>query len=385
MKISINCFYCHHKNREGILLQFPLHTGLNNFFKKLPFAKYSNTHKGWIIPKNKAYLQQIATYAKPIANLNITALKGNKLQAELFNHKGIKLTSISMVNTQYYQQFKKHLTNSGYSHSTIKTYTSELATFFTTLQNIDASLMTVNKLTSYFYYCHTHLKLSENTLHSRINALKYFYENVLRFEKFFYEIPRPKKKKILPKVISEEKILEYILKVSNLKHKTILLLAYSAGLRVSEVINLKISDIDSNRMQVCINAAKGKKDRRVPLSKSVLQFLREYYKEYKPIYWLFEGQLKGEKYHTRTAQLIFKQTYKYANLPSSISFHSLRHSYATHLLDNGTDIKYIQQLLGHNDIKTTLRYLHVTNKDLAKIESPLDKILRKHNTNLSLS
>lgn len=376
MLISINCTYSFHKNSEGILLQFPVYATLNSFFKKLSFATYSNSNKGWIIPKNKAYLKLIAEQTKGIATLNLNGLK-NKSENIKLNKPSVHNESIIAQNKAYYHQLKQHLVNAGYSSSTIKTYTGEVAVFLATLQNNDAKKVTTEKLIDYFYYCHVKLGLSENTLHSRINALKYFYEKVFGFEKFFYTIPRPKKQKQLPKVISEEKIIEYIVGIENVKHKAILLLAYSAGLRVSEVVNLKISDIDSNRMQIAINGAKGKKDRRVPLSKAVLEVLRLYYKINFPKHWLFEGQKRGEQYSVRSAQLIFKQAYKKANLPRSVSFHSLRHSYATHLLDNGTDVKYIQHLLGHNDIKTTLRYLHVTNRDLSKIESPLDKILRK--------
>ena len=165
--------------------------------------------------------------------------------------------------------------------------------------------------------------------------------------------------------------------VENIKHKTILVTAYSAGLRVSEVISLKITDIDSDRIKIAIRGAKGKKDRMATLSLYALQLLREYVTLYKPKSYLFEGQYKETHYSSRSAQTIFNNAITGLNLPESISFHSLRHSYATHLLENGTDIKYIQDLLGHNDIKTTLRYTHVSIKALAKIESPLDKIMRK--------
>ena len=196
-------------------------------------------------------------------------------------------------------------------------------------------------------------------------------------EKFFWEIPRPKKAYKLPKVISEEKILEGLLNVENLKHKTLLLLAYSAGMRVSEVVSLRISDINSDRMQISINHAKGKKDRVVTLSKGILPILRDYYIKYKPTGWLFEGANSNEHYTTRSAQQLFKDAYKKLGLPPQCSFHSLRHSYATHLLESGTDISYIQKLLGHNDIKTTLRYAQISKKDIGQIESPLDRVLRK--------
>jgi site-specific recombinase XerD len=232
-------------------------------------------------------------------------------------------------------------------------------------------------LKRYMHYTMEKEGISENTAHSRLNALKFYYEQVLNREKFFFEIPRPKKAKKLPKVISEEKILEGLLEIGNLKHKTLLLLAYSAGMRVSEVISLKITDINSDRMQISINNAKGKKDRVVTLGKSLLPVLRAYYIKYKPKNWLFEGPDSNEHYSSRSAQQIFKEAYRKLGLPAQCSFHSLRHSYATHLLENGTDIAYIQKLLGHNDIKTTLRYAQVSNRDIGQIESPLDRIMRK--------
>jgi site-specific recombinase XerD len=206
--------------------------------------------------------------------------------------------------------------------------------------------------------------------------VKFYFEQVLGREKFFWEVPRPKKAQKLPKVISEEKIIQGLLSVQNLKHRTLLLLAYSAGLRVSEIVSLMVTDVNSDRMQLSINGAKGKKDRVVNLSEAILPLLREYYKSYKPKSWLFEGQDKSKHYSTRSAQIVFNDAYKKLGLPSQCSFHSLRHSFATHLLENGTDISYIQKLLGHSDIKTTLRYTQITTKDIGKIESPLDRILR---------
>ncbi len=175
------------------------------------------------------------------------------------------------------------------------------------------------------------------------------------------------------------------MRVENLKHKAILVTAYSAGLRVSEVVNLRVTDVNSDRMQLFIERAKGKKDRMVPLAQITLLVLRAYVKEYKPKHWLFEGQFSGEPYSIRSAQIIFKEAYQQFNIPKNVGFHSLRHSYATHLLENGTDLRYIQNLLGHNDIKTTLRYTHVSNDKLVKIESPLDKIMRKANQSLEYS
>lgn len=286
-------------------------------------------------------------------------------------------SALSLQNEQELKLYIETLVLKGYSPSTQRTYTGEFSIFLQQLKQVLAQEMTIERLSAYFFYCHQHLKLTENTIHSRLNALKFYYEQVLGREKFMWEIPRPKKHSILPKVISEEKIIKGIMEMKNLKHKALLVVAYSAGLRVSEVVRLKITDINSDRMQIFIARAKGKKDRLVTLSTFALTVLRDYFALYRPKDFLFEGQEPGTCYSTRSAQDIFKDAYKKLGLPKHASFHSLRHSFATHLLENGTDIKFIQEILGHNDINTTLRYTHVSKKSLQIIESPLDKIIRK--------
>lgn len=285
------------------------------------------------------------------------------------------------MNEHVLEKMHQHLILKGYSKSTLKTYKNEIMAFLKTIGNHEADSFSPDRLKAYLMYCHTVLKLSEATIHSRMNALKFYFEQVLKRDRFFFDIPRPKKQIQLPRVISEEKIFDSLLNVKNLKHQALLLLAYSAGLRVSEVVNLKVKDINSDRMQVFIRKSKGKKDRLVPLSSSILPLLRAYYRQFRPAIWLFEGQNNKEHYSVRSAQTIFKRAYKQLGISDDLSFHSLRHSYATHLLENGTDIRYIKELLGHNDIKTTLRYTHVSNKAIEQIESPLDKIIRKRSKN----
>jgi integrase/recombinase XerD len=195
----------------------------------------------------------------------------------------------------------------------------------------------------------------------------------MKREKEFYDLPRPKKPFKLPSVLAEEEVLMLIQKTKNLKHRAIILAGYSAGMRVSEIINLKVNDIDSKRMMIRIKAAKGKKDRMVPLSKRLLETLRDYYRQYKPKEYLFEGQT-GESYSSRSIQLILSDAKLKAKVKKKGSTHMLRHSYATHLLESGTDIRIIQELLGHNSIKTTMRYTHVSRKSRDKVGSPLDKL-----------
>ncbi len=362
---------------------------INDAIKRLPEVKWSETHKCWNIPCNKPNYQaacnalqgKVMLDNKPLTFYLQKRKIANAIQERTGHKKTVSIhhtMEISHYNMQLLLRTVEQLQLKAYSQSTIRTYKNEIGIFMQTLQNEKADILTNEDVRRYVHYCINKLVLSENTIHSRLNALKFMYEQVLGNEKFFVKIPRPKKPIQLPKVISEEKILSGLLSIKNIKHKAILMTAYSAGLRVSEVIHLKITDVNSDRMQIFITCAKGKKDRMVPLAKVTLQILREYVKAYKPKEWLFEGQSAKQAYSSRSAQAIFNEIYKKMGLPKTISFHSLRHSFATHLLENGTDIKYIQEMLGHNDITTTLRYTHVSKKSLENIESPLDKIMRKN-------
>lgn len=379
---------------QRIKLLFDFNSKLNSRVQKFGGARWSRTLKCWYIACTQEDVNRLQEAVAGLAALNsnelrkeLAALKMKTSKADLdavrqdskihhLKKQYRPLPGISEENRTALAAMTDLIALKAYSASTAKTYKNEFGIFLQSIKNRSAQSITPDELKRYLLHCLNTLKLTENTVHSRLNALKFYYEQVLKQDKFFFEIPRPKKPKKLPKVISEEKILEGLLEMDNLKHKTILLLAYSAGMRVSEVVNIKINDIDSDRMQININGAKGKKDRVVTLSSSLLPVLRAYYEQYRPKTWLFEGQF-AEQYSTRSAQEVFKQAFKKLNLPAQCSFHSLRHSFATHLLDNGTDITYIQRLLGHNDIKTTLRYTQITKKDMTKVESPLDKAMRK--------
>jgi len=337
-----------HRAQPVIFIEFHFDKKLNEWVKKLPQARWSQSHKKWYVPDTPEIRKE----------LNIP----------------LKIAEVNLIAAQ---KFYEHLILKGYSKNTLTTYRSEFNQLLYLLKEKPVDELSTERLKKYFVYCIEKQKLSESTLHSRINAIKFYFEQVLHRDKFFVEIPRPKKPLKLPKVISEEKVLAGLLSMKNLKHQALLFTAYSAGLRVSEVVTLKITDVDSDRMQLRIEGAKGKKDRMATLAKATLQILREYVRQYRPAYYLFEGQQKGTPYSARSSQSVFNRVFKQLGLPPTISFHSLRHSYATHLLENGTDIRYIQELLGHNDINTTLRYTHVSRKELGAIESPLDKLMRK--------
>ncbi len=283
------------------------------------------------------------------------------------------LLQVHVINQPALLRLIETLQLKAYSPSTVRTYRNEFAQLLYVLKNSPVDELTPSRLRDYFLYCLNTLKLSENTLHSRINAIKFYFEQVLKRERFFFEIPRPKKKVILPNVLAISQVEKLFAQLENLKHKTMIYLAYSAGLRVSEVVNLRIKDIHSARMVINIKGAKGKKDRSVALSEGILELLRKYYVTYQPKDWLFEGQY-GDQYSTRSLQKVFHVAKEKAKIRQDVTFHSLRHSYATHLHESGTDIKLIQELLGHNDIQTTLRYTHVSNRTLENIKSPFDKL-----------
>jgi site-specific recombinase XerD len=290
------------------------------------------------------------------------------------------LLYISENNKQELKKYLQYLQLKAYSPSTIRTYRNEFAQLLQLLGNMPVQNLQPHQLQRYFLYCHSK-GLKENTLHSRINAIKFYYEQVLHKEKMFFEIPRPKKPQQLPKLLNENELARLFNAITNKKHKAILFTAYSAGLRVSEVVNLKIKDIDSRRMQIFIERSKGKKDRYVNLSPILLDVLRQYIKQYKPRpkEYLFESEQTGSCYPARTIQQIFSIAKDKADIKKEIGIHSLRHSFATHLLDKGTDIKYIKELLGHFSIKTTERYLHVSKKQLVNVVSPLDDLWKKEN------
>lgn len=272
----------------------------------------------------------------------------------------------------YLQQYKDILKLKRYSQHTARNYIHCFTVFLNYFKAEDIATLQKSKILD-FLLQQTEQEISSSYQNQLINSIKFFYEKVLGRKSEYYDIPRPKKEHTLPDVLSEEEILQIFATVTNIKHKSILYLIYSGGLRLSEVVNLKITDIDSKRNMIKIRAGKGKKDRTTLLSQTLLTTLREYYREYKPKEYLFEGDTGG-KYSPRSVQNIFKKALELSGIKKHATVHTLRHSFATHLLERGTDLRYIQELLGHANSKTTEIYTHITKKGLDKIISPLDNL-----------
>lgn len=258
------------------------------------------------------------------------------------------------------QRLEATLKRMHYAPSTIKIYTTR---FWRFVQEIDKHPDRASKQDVIQYL--NEKKLSYTQLNQSINAIKFYYEKVLGQKRKLYKLKHPKKKKRLPRVIDQEKILTSLARIKDIRARTILELTYTAGLRVSEVARLKVEHIDSDRMLLLISDSKGNKDRYVPLSETMLHKLRAYYKHYKPNEYLFEGK-NGGYISPATIQRYFK---KY--IDSDKSVHVLRHSCATHLIEAGTDSKMVQKLLGHKNIRTTEIYMHVSNKSLQKLPLPI--------------
>lgn len=341
---------------------------ITQVIKQIPYSKWDALNKWWSVPYSDRFFEMI----KDVAEEN-----GFTVICEDENPVTTKTPRITPYDIPNYricpEELVMKMTELRYSKHTIQTYKNLFEEFINYYYRYDIERIDETMIVTFMRYLVTERKVSVSYQNQSINAIKFYYERVLGGQRKVYLVERPKGEKTLPVVLSESEICEIFTVIDNLKHKAILMTIYSSGLRVSELINLKISDIDSDRMQIRVQSAKGKKDRYTVLSVKTLEILRLYYIKYKPIGWLFEGQFGGP-YSDRSIQKILKEAVAKTKIRKKVTVHTLRHSFATHLLENGTDLRYIQILLGHESSKTTEIYTHVTTKGFEQIKSPLDKL-----------
>ncbi len=335
-----------HKGSKRIAVYFEKNAELIARIKQLEGARWSQSLMAWHLPDTEENRKRF----------NIAPL----------SHSLPSVEGIAQI-----EKFKQLLRSKRYSESTITTYSEALKSFLVFYRN--KAIIDITNEDVIIYNNEYILKnnLSASYQNQIVNAIKLFFQTIRDTKMLVDKIHRPKNAKTLPNVLSKEETFRLIDVTTNLKHKTLLALIYSSGLRISEAINMKIIDIDSQRMLIHIKNAKGKKDRYTLLSTKVLGLLREYYTIYKPKSFLFEGQ-SGDQYSSRSAQSVLQQSAKKAGITRLISLHTLRHSFATHLLESGTDLRYIQDLLGHSSPKTTMIYTHVSSTSLKKIINPFD-------------
>ena len=284
------------------------------------------------------------------------------------NRDELPLEKKQAIN-EYYRWMRQRR----YADQTIKTYVSMLKVFFSHYPEKTIDKISLKDIEDFNYYFIIQKGFSASYQNQMINAIKLFYLKMLNTNMELKELERPRKGSYLPNVLSKGDVLMILESIKNIKHKAILSLIYSAGLRRNELINLRIIDIDSKRMLIKIKNSKGAKDRIVGLSKKILILLRAYYRLYKPKDYLFEGQ-KGGRYSATSINLIFQRARKDSGIKITGGVHMLRHSYATHLHESGYDIRIIQELLGHKSSKTTEIYTHISTKSIKNVNSPFDDL-----------
>lgn len=326
--------------------------------------------------KNDRLIQRIKEFddARWSAQKNFWHLPDTFDNREHFNIIQYENTIPSPEGIQQLHKFTQWLSSRRYSPSTIKAYTEALRSFLFFYRE-----KPIQDLTNEDVIIYTNEYLLKNNLSASyqnqiINSIKLYFSTIRETKIDIEKIHRPKRAKVLPNVLSKDEVKLILEAHSNIKHKMMLCLIYSCGLRCGELLALKPLDIDSKRNIILLKNSKGKKDRIVPLSPKILQMLRDYYILCKPKTFLFEGKIIGNPYDARSLQQVLKQAITKAGIKKPVTLHWLRHSYATHLLESGTDLRYIQELLGHNSSKTTEIYTHVSTKSIQQIKSPFDDL-----------
>lgn len=361
------------KEKRYIGLQFNTDKVIHALVKQLPDVKWSNSFNMAYISNTSENLDQIFKIFNGVVWVNCnyffdksTVRETNEPIDITWFRKRQLPTNYRVCPTSYLDKLELRK----YANNTVKTYVTSFETFIN--YYISKDLVAINESDVRKYI----LKLvqedrSNSYINSAINSIKFYFESVLGMPNRFYEIERPRKEKKLPKVLSKEDVLSVIANTNNLKHKCIVSLLYSSGIRRNELVNLKITDIDSKRMLIRIEAAKGNKDRYTLLSHFLLKDLRAYYKQYKPEKYIIEG-MYGKQYSAQSIGKIVGNAAEKAGIKISVTPHILRHSFATHLLEAGVDLRQIQVLLGHSSSKTTEIYTHVATTTFKTIKNPLD-------------
>ena len=333
--------------------------------KQLPLCRWNGTENCWTLPYSEPSIKSIREFA--VANgLEWIYREEQKQKVLPPNRSQAKLRA----NPETYLAKLRELR---YSTNTIDSYTFMFKEFINYYPDKELGDITEEEIVGYLQYLVTERKISTSYQNQAINAIKFYYERVLGGRRKVYLIERPREEKFLPEVLSQEEVTALLNAIDNLKHKAVLMTIYSGGLRISELINLKIKDIDSNRMQIRIEQGKGKKDRYTLLGQKTLEVLRSYVKQYQPREWLFEGVNYGPFSETSIKKAL-KTALERTKITKHVTPHTLRHSFATHLLESGTDLRYIQSLLGHQSTKTTEIYTHITVKGFDQIKNPLDRL-----------
>lgn len=345
---------------SGVSVEFPYREDLVSRIKTVSGRVWDGQKRYWIIPNNKESLKQLANvFIDEFINAD------NKLK-HYFKDTGLFLEDLL-------KQVDNELKLRGYSQKTSKSYLWHVKLYIEYYYRNPKDLGS-EEIRKYLISIVENENLSRSFLTQATSAIKFMYRHVYKKWEMIENIPSIKRQKRLPNILGQDEILKILDCIENIKHKTILLLVYSAGLRVGEVVRLTTKDIDTARGLIYVRLGKGSKDRCTILSQNALKALKVYHAKYRPSKWLFPGAEPDKFLTERSVQMIFSKACEKAGIKKSVTVHSLRHSFATHLLEGGTDLRYIQELLGHASSKTTEIYTHVSEKDIRRIQSPLDRL-----------
>lgn len=382
---TIKLTYGRHRGNDVVFMSFDRDDTLLKEVRARVNILWSQTNKKWYAQRSEFELGAFFVALKPYAYIDYSAL--NSLQAILPQETGEKRQVVQAqvvpetferdritdpVVLAEVEKFRKWLLYRRYSESSIGTYTDCVRVFLSFFSDRKPESLDNDDVVLFVNGYILKKGLSYSYQNQFVNAIKLFFREVLKSRIEVDKLERPRREHKLPNVLSKEEVSKILNALSNQKHRTMLSLIYACGLRRSELLHLKPADVDSKRGLLQIRSAKGNKDRVVPISERIIGMLRDYYKVYRPQVWLFEGQFAGTPYSEQSLMSVLKQAKEKAGITKPVSLHWLRHSYATHLLESGTDLRYIQVLLGHKSSKTTEIYTHVSTKNLRNIKSPFD-------------
>jgi integrase/recombinase XerD len=367
----VNPFSVTLDSMDRLVVRFPYDEKIVRALKAIPGHRWDPVTKAWTFPRSEQIVGELRRLflGRPV-DIDPALTVGPEGRK---SGQTSELAVSSHENPLVLLQAEMRLRN--YSYKTIKAYRSCVRSLIAHAGTRPLRNLTGSELRAYVVKLVEKEGMSAAYVNQVINALRFLYVEVFREPLVLGEIPRPRKEKKLPTVLSLEEVKAIFDAAENLKHRCLLMLVYSAGLRVSEVVHLELGDIDSDRMMIHLRGAKGKKDRYSILSPAVWEVLQEYYRRFVPRRFVFEGQERGSQYGIRSAQKVFEIAAEAAGIRKLVSIHSLRHAFATHLLEQGTDLRFIQELLGHASSKTTEIYTHVSKRNLEQIRSPVDSIL----------
>lgn len=357
-----------HRGKTVFMLNFEKDTELISLCKQIG-AKFSKTCKGWWIEEGVENLK--------IIHKTFEKYSLNKEENQQLKSKKVQLTAYDQLTDSHkksIERYKQYLKSKRFAESTIRTYIHSIQLFLAFFKDRAMDTLTNEDVIVFNNEYILVRKLSSSFQNQMVNSIKKFFLVIENRKMDIDAVHRPKREQKLPNVLSKEEIKRIIEAPKNLKHRSMLSVIYACGLRRSELLNLKPNHIDSKRKLLIIYQSKGKKDRVIPIGDKIIDLLREYYKAYRPKEWLFEGQIKGNKYSATSLEKVLKQSLQRAKIKKPVTLHWLRHSFATHLMESGTDMRYVQVLLGHKSSRTTEIYTHVSTKSLQNIKSPFDDL-----------